>query len=84
MYFSKTSQNFPPEKEIEFSIELVPGTGPVSRAPYRISPLELAELKKQIEELLKKQFIRVSSSPWGAPILLVKKKDGGMRLWVDY
>ena len=53
-------------------------------APYRMAPTELAELKKQIEDLLEKKFIRPSASPWGAPILLVKKKDVGSRLCVDY
>ena len=71
---------FPLEREIEFIIELMPGTGPISIALYRMLPLELAELKKQIEKLLEKKFIRLSTSPWGAPVLLVKKKDGGMRL----
>ncbi|XP_016173118.1 uncharacterized protein LOC107615580 [Arachis ipaensis] len=75
---------FPPQREIEFSIDLVPGAGPISIAPYRMSPLELAELKKQLNELLGKKFIHPSVSPWGAPVLLVKKKDGGMRLCVDY
>ncbi|XP_027337088.1 uncharacterized protein LOC113850732 [Abrus precatorius] len=75
---------FPPEREIEFTIELVPRTGPISIAPYRMSPLELTELKKQIEELLEIGFIRPSASLWGAPILLVKKNDGGMWLCVDY
>jgi len=74
----------PPSREIEFSIDLVPGAGPVSIAPYRMAPAELAKLKKQIEELLEKQFIRPSVSPWGAPVLLVKKKDGSSRLCVDY
>jgi len=74
----------PPSREIEFSIDLVPGAGPISIAPYRMAPAELAELKKQIEELLEKQFIRPSVSPWGAPVLLVKKKDGSSRLCVDY
>ena len=74
----------PPERDIEFSIDLLPGTGPISIAPYRMSPSELAELKEQIEELLAKQFIRPSVSPWGAPVLLVKKKDGRSRLCVDY
>ena len=69
---------------MEFAIELVPGTGPISIAPYRMSPLELSELKTQLEELLEKQFVRPSVSPWGAPVLLVKKKDGSMRLCVDY
>jgi len=67
----------------EFSIDLVPGTGSVSMAPYRMAPIELVELKKQIEELMEKQFIRSSTSPWGAPVLLVKK-DGSSRLCVDY
>jgi hypothetical protein len=73
-----------PEREVEFSIDLVPGTKPVSMAPYRISASELAELKKQLEDLLDKKFIRPSVSPWGAPVLLVKKKDGSMRLCIDY
>ncbi|RDX95970.1 hypothetical protein CR513_21428, partial [Mucuna pruriens] len=71
-------------REIEFSIDLAPGTGPISAAPYRMSPLELAELKKQLEDLLEKKFVRPSVSPWGAPVLLVKKKDGSMRLCIDY
>nr|KYP72946.1 Transposon Ty3-I Gag-Pol polyprotein [Cajanus cajan] len=74
----------PPDREIEFLIDLMPGTGPISMAPYRMSPSELVELKKQLEELLEKQFIRPSVSPWGAPVLLVKKKDGSFRLCVDY
>jgi len=74
----------PPNREIEFSIDLIPGTGPISMAPYRMSPSELTELKKQLEELLEKQFIRPSVSPWGAPVLLVKKKDGSFRLCIDY
>ena len=60
----------PPEREIEFSIDLVSGAGPISIAPYRMSPIELAELKKQLEELLDKQFVRPSVSLWGAPVLL--------------
>ena len=63
---------------------MVPGTSPISIAPYQISASELGELKKQLEELLEKQFIRPSVSLWGAPVLLVKKKDGSMRLCVDY
>ena len=74
----------PPEREVEFSIDLVPGTKPVSMAPYRMSASELAELKKQLEDLLDKKFVRPSVSPWGAPMLLVKKKDGSTRLCVDY
>ena len=74
----------PPSREVEFSIDLVPGTSPVSMAPYPMTPAELVELKKHIEELMEKQFIRPSTLPWGAPVLLVKKKDGSSRLCVDY
>lgn len=80
----KEIPGLPPEREIEFSINLIPGTGPISIAAYRMSPSELAELKKQLEELREKQFIRLSASPWGAPVLLVKKKDGSIRLCIDY
>ncbi|GAU49756.1 hypothetical protein TSUD_407990 [Trifolium subterraneum] len=82
--FPEEINSLPPEREIEFSIDLVPGSQPISVAPYRMSPLELRELKSQIEELLQKHFIRPSVSPWGAPVLLVKKKDGTMRLCIDY
>jgi len=74
----------PPEREVEFSIDLIPGTKPVSMTPYRMSASELAELKKQLEDLLDKKFVRPSVSPWGAPVLLVKKKDGSMRLCINY
>jgi len=74
----------PPERKVEFSIDLVPRTKPVSMTPYRLSAFELAELKKQLEDLLDKKFVRPSVSPWGAPVLLVKKKDGCMRLCIDY
>jgi len=73
----------PPSRDIDFTIDLIPAVGPVSLDPYRMAPAELAELKKQIEELLEKQFIRPSASPWGAPVLLVKKKDGSSWLCVD-
>nr|KYP67693.1 Transposon Ty3-G Gag-Pol polyprotein [Cajanus cajan] len=69
---------------MEFSIDLVSGAGPVSVAPYRMALAELVELKGQLEDLLEKQLVRLSVSPWGAPVLLVKKKDGGSRLCVDY
>ena len=82
--FPKITPEFPLGREIEFTIELVLGMGLISIAPYRMSPLELAKLKKKIKELLEKKFIRPSASPWGAPVLLVKKKDGGMRLCIDY
>jgi len=74
----------PPEREVEFVIDLVPGMSSISIVPYQLSASELGELKKQLEELLEKQFIRPSVSLWGAPVLLVKKKDGSMRLCVDY
>nr|XP_027192748.1 uncharacterized protein LOC113787770 [Cicer arietinum] len=82
--FPNDVSSLPPNRELEFSIDLVPGCGPVSIAPYRMSTLELEELKKQLEDLLEKGFIRPNVSPWGAPVLLVKKKDGSMRLCVDY
>ncbi|GAU18217.1 hypothetical protein TSUD_26810 [Trifolium subterraneum] len=82
--FPEEINSLPPEREIEFSIDLVPGSQLISIAPYRMSPLELRELKSQLEELLQKHFIRPSVSPWGAPVLLVKKKDGTMRLCIDY
>ncbi|MCI40066.1 retrotransposon protein, partial [Trifolium medium] len=74
----------PPEREVEFTIDLLPGISPISMAPYRMSASELNELKKQLEELLEKRFIRLSVSLWGAPVLLVKKKHGSMRLCIDY
>ncbi|GJT21331.1 retrotransposon protein, putative, ty3-gypsy subclass [Tanacetum coccineum] len=74
----------PPEREVEFTIELIPGAQPIFKAPYRMAPVELKELKDQLQELLERGFIRPSVSPWGAPILFVKKKDGSMRLCVDY
>ncbi|OAY81215.1 Transposon Ty3-G Gag-Pol polyprotein [Ananas comosus] len=74
----------PPDREVEFVIDLVPGTTPISKAPYRMAPAELKELKAQLQDLLDKGFIRPSVSPWGAPVLFVKKKDGSLRLCVDY
>jgi len=79
--FSDEIPELPPSRDVDFSIDLIPGVGPVSMPPYKMAP---AELKKQIEDLLKKKFIRPSASPWGAPVLLVKKKDGSSRLCVDY
>ena len=74
----------PPDREIDFQIELAPRTKPISRAPYRMAPAELKELKVQMEEMVNKGFVRPSTSPWGAPVLFVKKKDGSMRLYIDY
>jgi hypothetical protein len=74
----------PPDRDIEFAIELQPGTTPISKRPYWMPPTELAELKKQQQELLDKGFIRPSTSPWGCPALFVKKKDESLRLCIDY
>jgi hypothetical protein len=74
----------PPEREVEFYIDLIPGTAPITKRPYRMAPTELAELKLQIVELQQKGYIRPSSSPWGAPVLFVTEKDGSMRMCIDY
>ena len=74
----------PPDREIEFAIELAPGTEPVSKAPYRMAPVEMKELAIQLQDLLEKGIIRPSVSPWGAPVLFVRKKDGSLRLCIDY
>ena len=72
-----------PHREIEFYIDVVSNTAPISMPPYRTAPAELRELKEQLRELLDKGFIRPSTSPWGAPVLFVKKKDGTLRLCID-
>ncbi|KAL0447298.1 UNVERIFIED_CONTAM: Transposon Ty3-I Gag-Pol polyprotein, partial [Sesamum latifolium] len=82
--FPEELPGLPPHREVDFEIETIPGAAPISIAPYRMAPSELKELKKQLEELLDKGFIRPSISPWGAPVLFVKKKDGSMRLCIDY
>ena len=82
--FPEEFPGLPPQREIEFAIDVVPGATPASVTPYRMAPLELKELKLQLQELLDKGFIRPSVSPWGAPVLFVKKKDGTLRLCVDY
>ena len=74
----------PPQREIEFAIDVVQGATPASITAYRMDPVELKELKLQLQELLEKGFIRPSVSPWGAPVPFVKKKDGTLRLCVDY
>nr|KYP69916.1 Transposon Ty3-I Gag-Pol polyprotein [Cajanus cajan] len=74
----------PLTRETEFNIDLVPSAGPVLVAPCKMAPAELVELKSQLEDLLEKQLVRPSVSLWGAPVLLVKKNDGGSRLCVDY
>ena len=82
--FLKDLPGIPIDREIEFSIDLLPGTSPISKAPYRMALTELKELKEQLQELLEKGFIRPSASPWGAPVLFMKKKDGTMRLCINY
>ncbi|RVW21348.1 Transposon Ty3-G Gag-Pol polyprotein [Vitis vinifera] len=82
--FPKDLSGLPLEREVEFIIDLAPGTASISKAPYRMAPLELKELKIQLQELLDKGFIRPSVSPWGALVLFVKKNDGSMRLCIDY
>jgi hypothetical protein len=82
--FPDELQGMPPDRDIEFAIELQPGTTPISKRPYWMPPAELAELKKQLQELLDKGFIRPSTSPWGCPALFVKKKDESLRLCIDY
>jgi hypothetical protein len=81
--FPEDLPGLPPNREVEFTIELEPGTTPISWHPYHIAPKELADIKKQLEELLEKAFVCPSSSPWGCPAIFVKKDD---TLWmcVDY
>ncbi|GKF69353.1 putative reverse transcriptase domain-containing protein, partial [Tanacetum coccineum] len=82
--FPKDLSGLPPTRQVEFQIDLVPGTAPVALAPYRLAPSEMKELSEQLKELSDKGFIRPSSSPWGAPVLFVKKKDGSFRMCIDY
>ncbi|KAK8649480.1 hypothetical protein V6N13_130209 [Hibiscus sabdariffa] len=82
--FPEELPGLPPTREVEFGIDIHPGTNPVSITPYRMAPIELKDLKKQLEELQSKGFIRPSTSPWGAPVLFVKKNDVSMRLCIDY
>ncbi|GJX84785.1 putative reverse transcriptase domain-containing protein [Tanacetum coccineum] len=82
--FPEELSGLPPPKHVEFRIDLVPGAAPVARAPYRLAPFEMKELSVQLQEQLKNGFIHLSSSPWGAPVLFVKKKDGSFRmLFID-
>lgn len=72
----------PPNQELEFSIDLLPGTAPISKAPYQVAPIELKELKIQLQKLLDKCFIHLSVSPWGAPVFFIKKNDGSTWLCI--
>ncbi|GJV17911.1 putative reverse transcriptase domain-containing protein [Tanacetum coccineum] len=82
--FLEDLPGLPPTRQVEFQIDLVPGAAPVARAPYRLAPFEMKELSEQLKELFDKGFIRHSSSPWGAPVLFVKKNDGSFRMCIDY
>ena len=82
--FPNELPRLPLEREIEFGIELLSGTKPISIPPYRMTPIELKELKEQLQDLLNRSFIQPSTSPWGASILFMKKKDGLLYLCIDY
>ncbi|GJW09145.1 putative reverse transcriptase domain-containing protein [Tanacetum coccineum] len=82
--FPEDLPGIPLARQVEFQIDLVPGAAPVAWAPYRLAPTEMKELAEQLQELSDKGFIRPSSSPWGAPVLFVKKKDGSFRMCIDY
>ena len=82
--FPEELHGIPPVREVALSIEILHGTTPTSRAPYRMAPTELKELKIQLQEILDKGFIRPSVSPLGAPVLFMKKKDGTLRMCIDY
>jgi hypothetical protein len=82
--FPEELPGLPPERKVEVSIDTLPGTSPIAQVPYRMAPTGLAELKIQLRELLEKRFICSRNSPWGAPVLFVKKKDGTFRLCIDY
>jgi hypothetical protein len=82
--FPEELPSMPAERKVEFAIELILGTAPISKRAYKVSGLELVELKKHIDELLQKEYIRSSTSPWAALVLFVEKKDGTKRMCVDY
>ncbi|GKD11766.1 putative reverse transcriptase domain-containing protein [Tanacetum coccineum] len=82
--FPKDLPGLPPVRQVEFQIDLIPGPAPVARAPYRLTPSDMQELSNQLQELADRGFIRPSTSPWGAPVLFVKKKDGYFIMCIDY
>ncbi|GKA44110.1 putative reverse transcriptase domain-containing protein, partial [Tanacetum coccineum] len=82
--FPEDLPGIPPNRQVEFQIDLIPGVAPVARVPYRLALSEMKELSDQLKELFDKGFIRPSSSPWGAPVLFVKKKDGSFQMCIDY
>ena len=81
--FSNELLRLPPYRDVDFTIELHPGTMPISMTPHRITPVELQELKVQLQDLLDRGFIRPRTSPWGAPVLFSKKKDNTLWLCID-
>jgi hypothetical protein len=82
--FTEELPGMPPERKVEFAIDLIPGTVPISKRDYRVSGPDLVELKKQIDELLEKGYIKPSTSPWATPVLFLEKKDGTKRMCIDY
>ncbi|GKF05605.1 putative reverse transcriptase domain-containing protein [Tanacetum coccineum] len=82
--FPKDLPGIPPERQVEYQIDVIPGATPIAKTPYRLASSKMKELMSQLHELLDNGFIRPSSSPWGALILFVKKKDGSMRMCIDY
>ncbi|GJU28017.1 putative reverse transcriptase domain-containing protein [Tanacetum coccineum] len=82
--FLEDLSGLPLQRQVEFRIDLVPRATPVAKSPYRLAPSEMQELSGQLQELQDKGFIRPSHSPWGAPVLFVKKKDGALRMCIDY
>ena len=82
--FPEELPGLPPSRAFDFTIDLIPGAEPISRAPYRMTTTELIELQIQLQDMLDKKMIWPSVSPWGAPVLFVKKKDGTLRLVIDY
>ena len=82
--FPNDLPGLPPDRQVEFRTDLVPGAAPIAKTPYRLVPAEMKEMMSQLQELLDKGFIRLSTSPWGAPVLFVKKKDGSFRMCIDY
>ncbi|GKD54621.1 putative reverse transcriptase domain-containing protein [Tanacetum coccineum] len=82
--FPEDLPGLPPIRQVEFQIDLIPGAVPVAQAPYRLAPSEMQELSNQLQELADRGFIPPSTSPWGAPVLYVKKKDGYFRMCINY
>jgi hypothetical protein len=82
--FPEELTELPPDRDLEFVNDLMPGAGPVAKSLYRMSPEDLDELKKQLKKLLEQGFVWPSASPWGSPVLFVEKKDGTKRMCIDY